>query len=245
MFVTSDLPQIEDLFKINIVICQLDENVATLIQKSRELYDETMRLNLYQNHLSLITEFEKYCTVYQCSNCDELWYKRNHFLRHCKTCKLITGHTYSGGPLKPKETVFEKLTMVGITVPLKDRVFPYFACFDFECYFDTENLPKNGPQLTFESRHVAFAISSNVPGFQDEVCHVINGDETDLISKMVTCLDEISDKAYTLLKNKFDFVFEAFSTYQNCGGQNLQKEFEQYLHEFQCLDSILQVTICN
>ena len=57
--------------------------------------------------------------------------------------------------------------MIGITVPLKDRIFPYFVCFDLECYFDTENLPKDGPQLTFESRHVAlsFAIFSNVPGF--------------------------------------------------------------------------------
>ena len=133
--------------------------------------------------------------------------------------------------------MFEKLAMIGITVPLKDRFFPYFASFDFKCYFDTENLPKNGPQLTFESRHVAlsFAISSNVPGFQDGVCHVTNGDETDLISKMVTRLEEISDAAYTLLKNKFDFVFEAFSTNQNCRGQNLEKEFEQYLHEIPIL----------
>ena len=48
---------------------------------------------------------------------------------------------------------------------------------------------------------------------------------------MVTCLEEISDAAYTLLKNKFDFVFEAFSTNQNCRGQNLQKE----LHEIPVL----------
>ena len=48
----NDLPHIEDLFKINIGIYQLDENVAKLIQKTRELHDETMRLNLYQNHLS-------------------------------------------------------------------------------------------------------------------------------------------------------------------------------------------------
>ena len=41
----SDLPQIEDSFKINIVVYQLEENVAKLIQKSRELCDETMRLN--------------------------------------------------------------------------------------------------------------------------------------------------------------------------------------------------------
>ena len=87
---------------------------------------------------------------------------------------------------KCKETIFEKLAMIGIIVPLKDRYFPYFACFDFECYFDTANLPKNGSQLTFEARHVAlsFAISSNVAGFQDGVCHVTDEDETVLISKM-------------------------------------------------------------
>ena len=43
----NDLPQIEDMFRINTVIYQLDENVATFIQKSRELYDETMRLKLF------------------------------------------------------------------------------------------------------------------------------------------------------------------------------------------------------
>ena len=114
-----------------------------------------MRLNLYQNHLSLITDFEKYCTASQCFNCDELWCERNHFLRYCKKCTITTRQTYPGGLFKPKETIFEKLAMIGITVPLKDRFFPYLACFDFERYFDTENLPKNGPQLTFQSRHVA------------------------------------------------------------------------------------------
>ena len=51
----------------------------------------------------------------------------------------------------------------------------------------------------------------------------------------MTCLEEISDAAYTLLKNKFDFVFEALITNQKCRGQNLQKEFEQYLHEIPVL----------
>ena len=62
-----------------------------------------------------------------------------------------------------------------------------------------------------------------------------DGDETDLISKMVLCLQEISDAAYTLLKKKFQYVFEAFNTNQNCRCQNLQEEFEQYLHEIPVL----------
>ena len=48
---------------------------------------------------------------------------------------------------------------------------------------------------------------------------------------MVSCLEEISGAAYTLLKKKFDYVFEAFNTNQNCRCQNLPKEFKQYLYE--------------
>ena len=124
--------------------------------------------------------------------------------------------------------------MIGITVPLKDRYFPYFACFDFECYFDTANLLKNGPQLTFEARHVVLS-SAIFSEFQDGVCHVTDGNETDLISKMVKCLEKISDAAYTILKKKFDYVFEAFNINQNCTCQNLQKEIKQYLHEIPIL----------
>ena len=86
------------------------------------------------------------------------------------------------------ETIFEKLAMIGIAVPLKDRYFLYFACFDFESYFDSANLPNHGSEITFEARHISlsFAIFSNVPEFQDGVCHVTDGGERDLICKMVS-----------------------------------------------------------
>ena len=51
----------------------------------------------------------------------------------------------------------------------------------------------------------------------------------------MSCLEEISDAAYTLLKQKFDYLFKAFNTNQNCRCQNLLKEFEQYLHEIPVL----------
>ena len=62
----DDLIQIEDLFKVNVSIYQLNEESARLIYGSRGLYQETMALNKYRNHLSLITNFEKFCTVYRC-----------------------------------------------------------------------------------------------------------------------------------------------------------------------------------
>ena len=82
----EDLIPIEDLFKVNVSIYQLNEESARLVYRSRGLYQETMALNKYQNHLSLITDFEKYCAVYRCMSCRKLHYGRANFLRHCKTC---------------------------------------------------------------------------------------------------------------------------------------------------------------
>ena len=95
---------------INLMKNQLDS-----FYRRRGLYQETMALNKYQNHLSLITDFGKCCDVYhRFMSCDKLHYRRAHFLRHCKTCKVITRQTYPGGIFKAKETIFDKLAMIGI-----------------------------------------------------------------------------------------------------------------------------------
>ena len=70
----EDLIPIEDLFKVNVSIYQLNEESARLVIRSRGLYQETMALNKYKNHLSLITDFEKYCAVFCCMSCDKLHY---------------------------------------------------------------------------------------------------------------------------------------------------------------------------
>ena len=53
-----DFVNLENFFKVNLVVYELEEGVAKLIQHSRELYSETMRLNIWENHLSLIVDFE-------------------------------------------------------------------------------------------------------------------------------------------------------------------------------------------
>ena len=110
----DDLIQIEDLFKVNVSIYQLNEESARLVYRSRGLYQETMALNKYQNHLSLIIDFEKFCAVYRNMSCKKLHYDRKDFLRHCRTCKVITRQKHPRGIFKTKETIFEKLAMIGI-----------------------------------------------------------------------------------------------------------------------------------
>ena len=47
--VLIDIPEIEDFFEINIVVYELQDKKAKLIQRSRELYDETMQWNVFKN----------------------------------------------------------------------------------------------------------------------------------------------------------------------------------------------------
>ena len=241
----EDLIPIEDLFKVNVSIYQLNEESARLVYRSRDLYQETMVLNKYQNHLSLITDFEKYCAVYRCMSCDKLHYRRDHFLRHCKTCKVITRQTYPGDIFKAKETIFDKLAMIGINIPPNDRHFPYYTCFDFESLFNKQNLPQNAQQLSYEARHVplSFGVASNVPGFTEGVCHVSFGDENELVAKLIDYLEGMADALYKILKRKFDYVLAALENHPNCRREKLTAEFHLYLQELLVLGFNLSIMI--
>ena len=63
---------LEDFFKINLVAYEWEERFVKLVQRSRELYSETMRLNIWKNHPSLIVDVEHHCNMYQCIHCGKL-----------------------------------------------------------------------------------------------------------------------------------------------------------------------------
>ena len=232
-----DLPNLEGFFKLNIVVYELEDAVAALVQQSRELYSETMRLNLHENHLSLITDFEKCCRMFKCTRCDKLWTDRCNFTRHTKTCSATVRESYPGGIYKNTPSIFEKLEDIGICVSQNIRHYPFYACFDFECYFSTESLPSNGEMLLFEARHVPLSggIASNIPGYEEAVCCISDGNESDLVKKMVDYLNKLSDAAFEILLSKYQHVFVALRTSQNCRSENLFKEFEAYLKELTIL----------
>ena len=107
-----DFVELENFYKINIVAYELENNKAKIIQNSRELYNETMKVNVFKNHLSLIVDFEKYCRVYQCMHCDKLWYQNRNYYRHTKTCLITVHESFPGGVYHNSYTIFEKLEQI-------------------------------------------------------------------------------------------------------------------------------------
>jgi len=63
-----ELCAVEDLFEVNIMVYELSNEtgsvVARLIQRSREIYAETVNLNLYNEQFSYIFDFSKYAHSY-------------------------------------------------------------------------------------------------------------------------------------------------------------------------------------
>ena len=227
-----DFVHLEDFFELNLIAYELDGKVAKLVQRSREFYKETMRLNVYENHLSIIVDFEHYCGVYQCVHCDKLWYRNCDYYRHTKSCTTTVREIFPGGIHKNPATIFEKLEEIGIVVPHCDRYFPFFACYDFEAYFSKKQI-SNSSMLTLDACHIplSVAVASNIPGYESGVCFVTEGSEEELVQKLVDYLETLSEVSYKFLLEKFNYVFEQLERSENVRKEKILNDFNCYCKE--------------
>ena len=72
---------------------------------------------------------------------------------------------------------------------------------------------------------MSVAISSNVPRKKETVCFILEGEEGDLVKKLLDYLEKLSDRAYEILCKKFSYVFEALEQSPNCKKENLTTIF--------------------
>jgi len=212
-----ELQSIEDTFQVNIDVFDFDETHSTStfccfspLRRSAGHHKETMRVLHYQQHFMYIKDIDKLAHAFSCSQCGQLWKQHHQLNRHEKKCpgKGPT-ESYRGGVYTPPKSIWQKLALYGLDVD-ENFVFPYRATFDFECFFDKDNIPQTKTDTTqFSAKHVplSFAVCSNVPGFTEPQCFVTSGNSQELINQMVDYLEQISDTSYRLLKEQFQDVF--------------------------------------
>ena len=100
----SELDKFEQLFKVNTNVYTVHPGPADdlpgeceLIRRSLELYDDTMNVNMYKNHVGYITDLKLYSKSYMCSNCKKMWKSSWSMKRHAQTCKDKFRHVYKVG----------------------------------------------------------------------------------------------------------------------------------------------------
>ena len=235
--VIDELLKVESVFEVNTVVYNLREESAQLVRRSLGKHDNTMYVNLYEPHFSYIKDIRMYSHSYKCSKCENsLWKYPSLLKRHELTCEAGVRHVYNGGVYHPPPSVFERLDDEGIVVEKTLRYYPYRATFDFECYFDRDNVLADTDHVQWVARHVPLSgsVASNVPGHEDAQCYITNGDSNKLIEEMMSHLHAVSDAAFESLKPSYESVLDKLkmlkeewdSAEEECGLEEAENEDE-------------------
>ena len=228
----DELDKVETKFKTNVCVYQLVEiadgkTTAELVRRSLGHYADTMFVNLHESHFSYIRDMKSYSHSYKCSKCGESLWKYPSWLKiHESTCEGGIRRVYKGGVYRPPASIFERLDDEGITVPEALRFYPFRATFDFECFFDRDNVPADSDRVQWIARHVPLSVSvaSNVPGYEPALCFVTDGDADKLVGCMITRLNTISDAAYESLLPLYADVLEELKTRKEAWDEEEEEE---------------------
>ena len=99
------MTDIEQCFRVNINLYQLlDEN------------EDTVYCNVYQNHVSLITDFKTYTKQWKFQACNKFFSRPSHLQTHGRACEKIIRIRLPGGYWNKKPSIFEQLRPFSIPV---------------------------------------------------------------------------------------------------------------------------------
>ena len=210
----EELSKFEEVFAINVNIYSLDENdKATAIYKSAGLYEDTLYLDKYLNHVSYINNFKAYAKKFTCRKCKRFFDQSNNCNRHELTCDDSARLKYPGGFYSSNKNVFEQLMDLGIDVAESHRYHKDFCVYDFESMLVPQNQPA-GPQTTILSKHVPISVSVCSTISQSPICHVSENSE-DLVSFMMTYFNRIQQSVTRQMMSRYKQVFDILEEYQS------------------------------
>ena len=206
----EDFPEFETRFDVNLEAYNLTEDgFAWSVYKSRGQHKTTMYVNLYDNHLSYIRNFAVYAQKYQCKTCERHFKLAGHLHRHQKSCANKTKFVYPGGFHQDRENIFERLDQYDIRVPVDERNFPWYICYDFEALLQkVQDQPTDMLRWTHKHAPVSVSLCSNVEGQTDPVC-LVDADQDQLVTHMVSHMKGIANRVYELAEEKWGWVLEA------------------------------------
>ena len=208
----DEFPELEKYFEVQLFAMFLKEDgSAKTLFLSQASFPTKIYMNVYEHHLSLITDIQMYSKHYICNRCDRVFTKMSNDLRHQSKCDGTVKYVFPGGAYKNKLSVFEELEKMGVRVREEDKYEKWFACFDFEAYqrdFDEKMNADEENSLGVEQVYVpvSFNVGCNVDGV--ETCHLSSKDPGELVSQFVVSLLEMGEKKYGAAVERFEYIFD-------------------------------------
>ena len=129
----TDFPQFEKFYETRLFAMFLKEDGSAKTRfLSQSSFPTKIYLNVFENHLSLITNHKMYSKQYICNRCDKLFSEIRNLNKHQTKCDATFEYSYPGGVYKNKLSVFEELEKKGVVVHEENKYEKWFACYDFE-----------------------------------------------------------------------------------------------------------------
>lgn len=250
----EQIPDLEETFQINIHVLTLDENSeAHALHASARRFPDNLYLDMFDTHLSLITNIDGYTKKFSCSKCGVPFNRYSNCIRHTASCKGQEGGTklrFPGGFFKQPQTVFQKMAEYGIEIP-DEPFYPYFAVFDYEPILKPIPQPEVSTNTRWINEHIPISVSvaSNVPGFEKPSC-IVDICVEQLVKRKLEYLNEIQMMASTFTRLQFNKTVETLAEmktryeHAEAAGENygvsikleaLEKELDSWLEALPCL----------
>ena len=206
----DEIHKFEKIFEINVDIYEMFENgCVQIVKRSLGKYENTMYLNIYRNHLSLIKNMNQYTMKYTCQHCRKHFKKANKLKIHERMCQERIKLVFPGKYFTMKPSIFERLSDFGINVEKSNQFYTSFAVYDFEaCLMKVQEQDcTNKLQWLQEHKPISVSICSNIGPFTKPECFV-EVDEDILLEKMVSYLTKIQKHNSKTIYIKFRKIFE-------------------------------------
>ena len=207
----QDMPDFESCFHLNVEVYSIDkEGTAGVEYRSMGAYDDTMYLNLSDNHLSFIHNFKLYARKYRCKFCELIWNSAKACKRHESSCENKEKYIFPGGFHTRQKFMFDILR--DLEIHTNDENYPWFIVYDFESIQPRVESHGNSSKIELQRKHLPISVSvcSNVSPFKEPKCF-INPDSDRLIKDMLDYMREIQAKAFELARSRWENVVDALS----------------------------------
>ena len=187
----NDIPTVEDLLTLNIVLYDIDfvdgYIIGKLARRSVQKHGNTVRLLRYNNHICYVSNNNAVVQASRCPNCDIFFNRTFNLERHLTTCSERVKNVYPRNVHQIRETLFDKLDSFGINYTSEQKLFKNIAIFDFESVCVHEETFRDTITTTWIGKHVpiSVSISSNLV---EEPIFLCNSDPQHLVASFIGVL---------------------------------------------------------
>ena len=202
----NDIPTVEDLLTINILLYDIDfvdgNIIGKLATRSVQKYDTTVRLLRYNAHICYVININAVFQSFRCPICDTFFSRAFNLERHLTTCSERVKNVYPRNVYQIRETLFDKLDSFGIKYTSQQKLFKNLAIFDFESICVQEKSFKDTKTTTWIGKHVpiSVSISSNLV---EEPVFLYNSDPHHLVSSFIGAIENLASQSKAKMKNLF------------------------------------------